>query len=183
MFAIPSLGGQSCCYDFISPMGPADQGPAEKLNGVLCYTTAALAEELLLVGELSVTLYAATSAVDTDWTARLCEVSADGTSTNIKAGIVRARSRDSLSDPTLVAPHTVVRYEIVLGPIGVLVPAGHRLRVTISSSDFPHWDRNLNTGGPLFREGITQSIVATQTVLHDATYPSSITLPVVRRVA
>ncbi|HET7092510.1 MAG TPA: CocE/NonD family hydrolase [Thermomicrobiales bacterium] len=176
--ATPSQGGQSCCYPFISPMGPADQGPAEQWNGVLVYTSAPLTEDLRLVGDVTATLFAASSARDTDWTARLCQVAPDGRSTNLKSGIVRARCRDSLSDPTPIEPNQIYEYEISLGPIGVRIPAGWRLRLDLSSSDFPQWDRNLNTGGPLFQEGIADSVVATQTVLHDAAHPSRVTLPV-----
>ena len=69
---------------------------------------------------------------------------------------------------------------IALGPVGARLAAGHRLRLTVSSSDFPQWDRNLNSGGPLFREPLTAGVVATQTVLHDAVHPSCVTLPVYR---
>ena len=104
-----------------------------------------------LIGDVTVTLYAATSARDTDWTARLCEVHPDGRSINLQEGIVRARYRESLSEPSLLEPDRVYRYDIPLGPVGVRIAAGNRLRVTVSSSDFPQWDRNLNTGGELFQ--------------------------------
>lgn len=171
-----SLGGHSCCFAFFSPMGPADQSASEETNSVLCYTSQPLEAPLELIGEASVTLHAASSAVDTDWTARLCEVYPDGRSINLKEGIVRARYRDSLSEPTLLEPHRVYTYEIALGPIGVQIAAGNRLRLTISSSDFPQWDRNLNTGGPLFGEDLTQAVVARQTVLHDAVHASYLTV-------
>ncbi len=174
----PSLGGQSCCYPGISPMGPADQGPAESWNSVLTYTTPPMERDLAIAGEASVVLYAATSAVDTDWTARLCTVDPSGRSVNLRAGIVRARFRDSLTEPSLLEPHRVYRYEIDLGPVGAVVPAGHRVRLTVSSSDFPQWDRNLNNGGDLFTGGIADAVVATQTVLHDADHPSCLVLPV-----
>ena len=124
------------------------------------------------------TLYAATSAVDTDWTARLCTVDPDGRSVNLRAGIVRARFRDSLTEPTLLEPNRVYRYEIDLGPVGAVVPAGHRIRLTVSSSDFPQWDRNLNHGGDPFTAGIADAVVATQTVLHDGDHRSCLVLPV-----
>ncbi|MBA3413898.1 MAG: CocE/NonD family hydrolase, partial [Chloroflexia bacterium] len=148
-------------------------------NGVLVYTAAPLERDLLLVGDASVTLFAASSAVDTDWTARLCTVDPTGRSTNVKAGIVRARFRDGTAEPSPIEPHRVYEYAISLGPIGVRVAAGHALRLTVSSSDFPHWDRNLNSGGPLFAEDAGAAVVATQTVLHDAAHPSRVVLPVV----
>ncbi len=87
-----SLGGHSCCFDFVAPMGPADQQGREELNQVLVYTSPPLEHDLLLVGDVSLTLFAATSAVDTDWTARFCEVDEGGDSTNIQEGIVRRGS-------------------------------------------------------------------------------------------
>jgi putative CocE/NonD family hydrolase len=179
-YPTPSLGGHSCCFTFVSPMGPADQRAAEEYNSVLVYTSEPLDQSLELIGEASVTLYAATSARDTDWTARLCEVFPDGRSINLKEGIVRARYRDSLTGPTLIEPDRVYRYEIALGPLGVRIAAGNRLRITISSSDFPQWDRNLNTGGPLFGEVLTDAVVARQTVLHSGEHASHVTLPTMR---
>jgi putative CocE/NonD family hydrolase len=176
----PSLGGHSCCFSFVSPMGPADQRASEEFNSVLVYTSEPLAQPLELIGDVTVTLYAASSAPDTDWTARLCEVHPDGRSINLKEGIVRARYRDSLTEPTLIEPDRVYRYEISLGPIGARIAAGNRLRLTVSSSDFPQWDRNLNTGGPLFSEGLTDAVVARQTVLHDGEHASYVTLPTMR---
>ncbi len=175
-------GGHSCCFEFVSPMGPADQRASEAFNGVLVYTSEPLAEAQEFIGEASVTLFAATSAVDTDWTARLCEVHPDGRSINLKEGIVRARYRDSLTEPSLLEPDRVYRYDISLGPIGVRIAAGNRLRLTVSSSDFPQWDRNLNTGGPLFAEGLTDAIVARQTVLHNGEQASHVTLPALKPV-
>ncbi|MCC7022236.1 MAG: CocE/NonD family hydrolase [Thermomicrobiales bacterium] len=174
-----SAGGHSCCFSFISPMGPVDQRVVQELNSILVYTSEPLAAPMELIGDVSVTLFAATSAVDTDWAARLCEVWPDGRSINLQEGIVRARYRDSLTDPSLLEPDRVYEYEIPLGPVGARIAAGNRLRLTIASSDFPQWDRNLNTGGPLFSEVLTDAVVARQTVLHDALHPSHVTLPVV----
>lgn len=173
----PSCGGHSCCFPHVAPMGPADQADREQQHGVLCYTTEPLPADLELVGEVSVSLYAVTSAVDTDWTARLCWVDAAGRSANLAEGIIRARYRDSLAAPSLLEPNRVYHYTIALGPVGARIAAGQRLRLTVSSSDFPQWDRNLNTGGPLFEEGATAGVVATQTVLHDADHPSCVILP------
>jgi putative CocE/NonD family hydrolase len=176
----PSLGGHSCCFATVAPMGPVDQGPVEQFNGVLVYTSEPLPADVELIGEVAVTLFAASTAADTDWTARLCRVDPAGQSVNLQEGIVRARYRESLTDPTPIVPDRVYRYEIPLGPVGVRIPAGWRLRLTISSSDFPQWDRNLNTGGPLFEERPGAAVVATQTVLHDAAHPSCVMLPVMR---
>jgi uncharacterized protein len=175
-----SIGGHSCCLNFVAPMGPADQRPVEEFNSVLVYTSEAVAEPMELIGDVTVTLYAATSARDTDWTARFCEVHPDGRSINVQEGIVRARYRESLSQPSLLEPDRIYRYDIPLGPVAVRIAAGNRLRVTISSSDFPQWDRNLNTGGDPFHEPPSAATVATQTVLHNAEHASHLMVNVMR---
>jgi putative CocE/NonD family hydrolase len=181
-YPAPRPGGHSCCLDFVAPMGPADQRRAEEFNNNLVYTSEPLAAPLELIGDVSVTLYAATSTRDADWAARLCEVFPDGRSINLQEGIVRARYRESLSEPSLVEPDRIYCYQIPLGPVGVRIAAGNRLRLSISGSDFPQWDRNLNTGGDLFAEGPSASVVATQTVLHTTDYPSHLTCSVIRQV-
>jgi putative CocE/NonD family hydrolase len=174
----PSAGGHSCCLENLAPMGPADQSVAERTKAVLVYSSEPLERDLVLIGDVTATLWAVSSAVDTDFTVRLCVVDRNGRSTNLQEGIVRARYRDSPSEPRLLEPGAVERYRIALGPVGVRVPAGFRLRVDVSSSDFPLWDRNLNTGGPIGSEGALAAVVATQAVLHDAAHPSHVTLPV-----
>ncbi|MBX3070247.1 MAG: CocE/NonD family hydrolase [Thermomicrobiales bacterium] len=175
-------GGHSCCFPDVAPMGPADQEESESWNQVLVYTSEELEEDILLIGEPYVELYASSSAVDTDWTARLCIVDEDGISVNLQEGIVRAQFRDSLESPTLLEPNRVYQYRIDLGPVGILVPAGHRFRLDISSSDFPQWDRNMNTGNPTGTEGMANAVVATQIVLHDSEHPSRLVLPVVSQL-
>jgi uncharacterized protein len=180
LFPVPSAGGHSCCFPIIAPMGPADQSPVEVLNGVLVYTSPPLRGDLTVVGRVTATLHAATTAPDTDFTVKLCDVSPEGRSVNVQEGIVRARYRNSASRAERVEPDEVYEYRIELGPTAYVFGAGHRLRVQVSSSDFPQWDRNLNTGGELGAEGAAAARVATQTVLHDANHPSRITLPVLR---
>ena len=96
----------------------------------------------------------------------------------LKEGIIRARYRDSLSEPSPIEPGRVYEYRIALGPLALRVAPGYRLRLDVSSSDFPQWDRNLNTGGQLGNEGPAAVVVARQTVLHDRARPSRVTLPV-----
>jgi putative CocE/NonD family hydrolase len=175
---VPRAGGHSCCVPSSAPMGPACQSAAETAKTMLVYTSAPLEREIALIGDVRATLFAASSAVDADFAVRLCVVDAGGCSRNVQEGIVRARSRDSLSNPTLIQPGTVYRYEIALGPVGVRVRTGERLRVDVASADFPQWDRNLGSGGELGREPALAAVVATQVVLHDATHPSSITVHV-----
>jgi putative CocE/NonD family hydrolase len=131
-----------------------------------------------LIGDVSATIFGATTVVDTDYAVRLCVVDRTGVSTNIQEGIVRARYRESLSNPTLLEPEEIYRYEIPIGPVGVKLDTGERIRVQVTSNDFPQWDRNLNTGNSPSSEGLASAIVATQAVYHDAEHPSSITLPV-----
>jgi putative CocE/NonD family hydrolase len=179
----PSLGGHSCCTETVAPMGPADQEPYEASKGVLVYTTEPLERDVVLLGDAAVDVFASSTALDTDFTARLCVVDRDGRSTNLKEGIVRARFRDSLAEPALLEPGRVYRFSIPLGPIGVRLEAGSRIRLDVSSSDFPQWDRNLNTGGPLGAEPASAAVVATQAVFHDSTRPSRLRLPVERSSA
>lgn len=176
---VPNLssGGHSCCRENISPMGPADQSLYETSRSVLVYTGPYQKNEIELVGEVEITLYAASSAVDTDFAARLCIVDQKGKSTNIQEGIIRARFRNSLTNPTLITPGKVYAYHIFLGPVCVQIPVGSRIRLDIASSDFPQWDRNLNTGGELGTEEGNVAVIATQAIYHTAEYPSRITLP------
>jgi putative CocE/NonD family hydrolase len=171
-----SAGGHSCCYEPIVPVGPASQRAREDWGDVLVYTSEPLERELELLGDAEVTVYAASTALDTDLTARLCVVDPHGESINLAEGIRRGRYRRSLAEPQLLTPGAVEEYPIRLGPVGAAIPAGYRLRVDVSSSDFPHWDRNLNTGGPLGREGPAQAVVATQSVLHTREHPSRLTI-------
>ncbi len=177
---IPSMGGHSCCFDSITPMGPADQHAAEVSRMILVYTSEPLAEDIELLGDVSVTLHAASTAPDTDFTARLCVVDPDGRSVNLQEGILRARYRHSLSDAEPLVPGEVYELRIDLGPVGAHVPAGSRLRLTVSSSDFPQWDRNLNTGATPGTDTALVATPATQTILHDADHPTRVTLPVHR---
>jgi len=176
-----SLGGRSCCRYLISPMGPADQRPAEIHNGVLVYTTPPLQRDLEVTGPVSAVLFAATTARDTDWTVKLVDVHPDGRAINVADGILRARYRRSLSAPALLTPGEVYEYRVDLGSTSNLFKAGHRIRVDVSSSNFPCFDRNLNTGNAPGGEWIADCVVATQTVFHDVNRPSRIMLPVVPR--
>ena len=143
---------------------------------VLFYTSAPLPKPTNLVGDVAVTLFAASTAPDTDFTARLCTVDPEGLSTNLVEGIVRGRHRDSLTVASLMTPGDVYEFRIDLGPVGAYIPAGWRLRLDVASSDFPQWDRNLNTGGAPFTENALDAKLATQTVLHNHSHPSRVSL-------
>ena len=144
---------------------------------VLCYTSAPLGADMEVTGPIKVVLYAATDAPDTDWTAKLVDVSPTGYAMNLCDGIIRARYRESLTHPTLLQPNTAYEYEIDLGVTGNVFRKGHCVRVEISSSNFPRFDRNLNTGNPF---GTADEMCpAQQTVYHTREYPSHIILPVI----
>ena len=173
---VPSLGGNNCCGTPTSA-GPQDQRPIEGRRDVLIYTTDFLDEEIEVTGPVKVVLFAASDAVDTDFIAKLVDVHPDGTSYNMAEGIVRARYREGVSKPRPLTPGQVERFEIDLVGTAVAFQKGHRIRVHVTSSHFPQFDRHPNTGAAF---GTTSDVrVAEQTIYHDATRPSHILLPVI----
>lgn len=159
--------------------GPDDYRPVERRDDVLVYSTAPLTEPLEVCGPLTVRLHAASSARDTDWTAKVLDVHPDGFAQRLNDGIVRARFRRSTEKESFLEPGRVESYDIDAWSTCVLMGEGHRLRLEISSSAFPKFDRNLNTGGRIGME--TKGIVAEQTVYHDREHPSRVLIPVVPR--
>jgi putative CocE/NonD family hydrolase len=117
--------------------------------------------------------------VDTDFTAKLVDVYPDGRAINIGEGIIRVRFRDSAEQATLIEPGQVYEYTILVGSTANVFQAGHRLRVEISSSNFPTFDRNSNSGKRTVESSPADWFVATQTIFHDSRYPSHIVLPIV----
>ncbi|MGI8991490.1 MAG: CocE/NonD family hydrolase [Bryobacteraceae bacterium] len=174
---VPTAGGAVCCDPKIFPWGPMDQRAVEKRRDVLVYTTPPLREDLEVTGPIRVVLYASTSAVDTDFTAKLVDVLPGRLARNLTDGILRARYRDSLESPALLEPGKIYKLMIDGGVTSNVFRQGHGLRLEISSSNFPRFDRNLNTGGPI-ADG-TEMRKAAQTVFHDRAHPSYILLPVV----
>jgi len=156
-----------------------DQRPVEARTDVLVYTGPPMTEDLEVTGPVSVTLYAATTAPDTDFTAKLVDVHPDGYARNLADGIARARYRRSRTAPTLLAPGEVETYVIDLWATSHVFLPGHRMRLEISSSNFPRFDRNMNTGEE--QATATRWQTAGQTVFHDSRYPSHIMLPVIPR--
>jgi putative CocE/NonD family hydrolase len=124
-------------------------------------------------------LYAASSAVDTDFTAKLVDVYPDGRAIHLSEGILRARHRAGLAQVEFLEPGEVAEYRIQMAPTSNVFQAGHCLRVEISSSNFPRFDRNLNTGEDIFHG--TRMQIAHQTVVHDQRYPSHLVVPVIPR--
>jgi len=181
---VPTLGGNHSVgpynpglYEHAMP-GPFDQRRIEERSDVLLYTSDPLAEDLEVTGPVVFKLYAASSARDTDFFVKLTDVYPDGRSINIVEGVIRARFRESVwGAPKLLEPGRVYEYTIDLQVISNLFKQGHRLRVDVMSSNFPLWDRNLNTGNDPATD--TEMQVARQTILHDGAHPSHIVLPVV----
>jgi putative CocE/NonD family hydrolase len=176
-FPAPSLGGHSCCGAQSGPQGPYDQTPVEQRSDVLVYSSPPLPGDTEVTGAATVDLWAQSSVADTDFTAKLTVVKPDGEVVNLNDGILRTSFRDSLSNPTPVPPNQPTRYRIQIWPTSYQYRAGDRIRVEISSSDYPQFAPNPNTGEPFGQSANT--VVATQTILHDAAHPSSITLPVI----
>ena len=176
---VPSLGGHSCCIPTVAPMGPADQRPAEVMNQVLVYTTDVLSHDLSVIGPVTLTLWASSSAVDTDFIGKLVDVYPDGRAINLTEGILRATFRESLETIVPLTANEAYCFSIQLGNCCRVFKAGHRIRLEVSSSNFPHWDRNTNTGNRLGADSYGELKVATQQVFHDGERPSHVTLPVV----
>jgi len=124
-------------------------------------------------------VWAATSAVDTDWVVKLGDVHPDGYVFPLSQGMIRARYRESQSRQKLLEPNEVYAYTIEMRPVGNLFKAGHRIRVEVASATFPEFDANFNTGGVFGTE--SEGIVATQRVFHDAERPSHLVLPIIPR--
>jgi putative CocE/NonD family hydrolase len=173
---VPTMGGAICCNPKVFPWGPMDQRAVEKRPDVLVYTTAPLKSDVEVIGPVRVVLYAATSARDTDFTAKLVDVFPDGRAQNLTDGILRLRYRKSLEKAQLIRPGEIAKLTIDAGVTGNVFQKGHRIRMEISSSNFPRFDRNPNTGGSIADE--TQLRQASQTIYHDAEHPSHVLLPV-----
>ena len=169
-------------YCFAKP--PSQKLPEnknEKRPDVLVYTSPVLAENVEVTGPVKIVLYASTSAKDTDWCGKLVDVHPNGAAYNVcyaGSGLISARFRNGWwKEPSLIEPGRVYTYEIPLNPTGIVFKRGHRIRVEISSSDFPIFNRNLNTGLDPYTS--TERVQATQTVYHDRDHPSLIVLPVI----
>jgi hypothetical protein len=174
---VPSVGGHSCCAWTSGPQGQFDQSAIEQRPDILVFTSAALDQAMEVTGPVTVDLYARSSAPDTDFTAKLVDVYPDGTAVNLSNGIERASYRSSLSDPAPITPGEVYEYKINVWPTSNLFGKGHKIRLEISSSDYPQFAPNPNTGEPFGASAATQ--VANQTILHDAAHRSAVILPVI----
>jgi putative CocE/NonD family hydrolase len=176
---VPTRGGALCCYQAALPPGAYDQRDIESRPDVLVYTTEPLPHDVEITGPLQGQLWAVTDAPDTDFTVKLVDVSPCGYARNVQDGIIRARYRTSSYEENPIKPGEVIVYVIDMAATSNVFKAGHQIRIEVSSSNFPRFDRNLNTGSVLGQDSVIR--VATQTILHDADHPSHILLPLIPR--
>lgn len=174
---VPTNGGGLCCYPNSVAGGAFDQSMVEHRSDVLVYSTEPLAEDVEVTGPIKLTLYASSSAPDTDFTAKLVDAGPCGFARNLTDGIIRARVRESQTTPRLMDSGKIYEFTIDMWSTSNLFKAGHRIRLEVSSSNFPRFDRNPNTGHDLFADAETQP--ALQTIRHDRNHASHLTLPII----
>jgi len=174
---VPTTGGPLCCDPAHLEPGARDQRPVEARRDVLVYSTPPLGEDVEVTGPITLDLYAKSSAVDTDFTGKLVDVSPDGFARNVTEGILRVSFRNSMSLPTPIVPGRIYHYTLDLWATSNVFLKGHRIRLEVSSSNFPRFARNLNTGK---NAGFSARYVkAANTIYHDAAHPSAVILPIV----
>src|SRR5437764_8233379 len=179
---VATIGGPLCCDSKHLAPGPRDQRPDEARDDVLIYSTPPFTRDFEVTGPVTLELYAKSSAVDTDFTAKLVDVWPNGFAQNLTEGIIRARYRDSREHPELLTPGRVYKFTIDVWATSNVFKKGHVLRLEVSSSNFPRFDRNLNTGSTRYlktSDADGRFVSATNVVYHDAEHPSALTLPVV----
>ena len=159
--------------------GPLDQSPLDKRDDVLIYSSPPLERPLEVTGPLELVLFAATSAPDTDWVAKLCDVNPEGKALILAEGVIRARYREGFEEPRPIEPERVLEYRLDLVATSNVFRPGHRIRLYVTSSSFPRFDRNANTGNPIGADTEEDMRAATQRIFHDADHASHLLLPVV----
>ncbi|NCC31384.1 MAG: CocE/NonD family hydrolase [Chloroflexia bacterium] len=182
---VPTCGGATLLPGALTGVnaGPRDQRALEARPDVLVYTTPPLTAPLEVIGPIRLVLYASSSAYDTDFTGKIVDVFPDGRAHIVTDGILRARYRHSTQHPELLEPGAIDVFELDLVATAIVFLPGHRVRLEVSSSNFPRFDRNTNTGGVIATEAETAFAVATNQIFHDAAHPSHLLLPVIPSVA
>lgn len=178
-YPVPSYGGNVCCTGNAIQGGSFDQHQMETRQDILVYTTEPFADGVELTGAIEPTLYVSSDAKDTDFTVKLIDVYPDGKAYNLDETILRARYRDGFDKEVWMEKGKV--YKLTLSPMSTsnYFAPGHRIRIEVSSSNFPRFDRNMNTGGDNVSE--TKGVVAHNQIFHTAQYPSQIRLPIVKK--
>jgi putative CocE/NonD family hydrolase len=174
---VPTMGGILCCDSAHLMSGPHDQRPVESRVDVLVYSTPEFKEDCEVTGPVSAEIYASSSAVDTEFTSKLVDVWPSGFAQNLAEGILRARFRNSQEKAEFMNPGEIYKLNIDLWGTSNVFLRGHRLRLEISSSNFPRFDRNLNSGEDPAHA--TRWVKATNTIYHDSEHPSALILPLV----
>jgi putative CocE/NonD family hydrolase len=182
MNPVPTVGGQ-VLLPGANSMGPRDQNEVEKREDVLVYSTPTLEKAVEVTGYIKARLFVSSSTHDTDFTAKLVDVYPDGRAMILTDGILRARYHRSFEIPDLLEPGEIYELDInMLATSNVFLP-GHRIRLEISSSNFPRFNRNSNTGGDIAKETADQYQSAVNRIFHDEKYPSCLILPIIEREA
>jgi putative CocE/NonD family hydrolase len=176
---VPSLGGGVCCTGGAVQPGSFDQRGNEARHDILVYTSEPLEEAVEVSGTIGITLWVGSDARDTDFTVKLVDVYPDGTAYNIDETIQRARFRKGYDQEVFMEPGKVYELEVSPMSTSALFDKGHRIRVEITSSNFPRFARNLNTGGNNWED--VEGVVAHNTIHHSSDHPSQIRLPIVPR--
>jgi len=180
---VPTNGGATLIpgFQIAANAGPRDQRRIETRDDVLCYTTPPLERSIEVTGPIELVLFISSSVRDTDFAAKLVDVYPDGRAESITDGILRVRYRESLSKPVLMEPGQVYEVRIIVGATSQVFATGHSIRLEVSSSNFPRFDRNTNTGGTNATESEKDFVQAVNRVYHDATHPSHLILPIIER--
>lgn len=180
---VPTVGGATLLPGSViaANAGPRNQRAVEARDDVLCYTGTPLERALEVTGPVELVLHASSSARDTDFTGKLVDVAPDGRAEIVTDGILRARYRASFARPEPLEPGRVYELRLDLGATALVFAAGHRIRLEVSSSNFPRFDRNTNTGGTIAVEGEGDMVQAINRVYHDRTHPSHLLLPCIER--
>jgi putative CocE/NonD family hydrolase len=176
--AVPTIGGPLCCGALPTGIGPEDQRLAEARGDVLVFTSPAFTQNTEVTGPVSLDLYVSSSAVDTDFTGKLVDVWPNGFAQNLTEGILRLRYRNSQEKPELANPGEIYHIALDLWATSNVFLPGHKLRLEVSSSNFPRFDRNLNTGEE--QASGTHMAKATNVIYHDKGRPSALILPIVQ---
>ena len=181
LYPVPTRGGTNIAPKQQGDFGPYDQREIEKREDVLCYTTVPLEHPVEVIGPIELVLYVSSSACDTDFTGKLVDVYPDGRAELLTDGILRARYRESFEYPVLMEPDRIYKLRIDLGATANVFRRGHCIRLEVSSSNFPRYDRNSNTGGVIATEKAEDFVPAINCVYHNELYPSHLILPVIER--
>jgi putative CocE/NonD family hydrolase len=180
---VRTLGGQGGLPPARMPKnaGPKDQRSLAGRADILSYVTAPLERPVEVTGPVELVVFVSSSALDTDFVGKLVDVWPDGRAELLTDGILRARYRESFSEPSLLEPGRVYELRIDLWATGNVFGVGHRIRLDVASSNFPRFDRNTNTGGVIAEDGVEDVQVAVNRVFHDADHPSHLILPIIER--